>query len=59
MNSSTSEMNQEAIVKVEAVFGERIYDVASKTVTSHEFCFLWTQSLDAMKISELSLLSIV
>lgn len=52
-------MNQEAIVKVEAVFGERIYDVASKTVTSHEFCFLWTQSLDAMKISELSLLSIV
>lgn len=31
MNSSTSEMNQEAIVKVEAVFGERIDDVASKT----------------------------
>lgn len=52
-------MNQEAIVKVEAVFGERIYDVASKTDTSHELCFPWTQSLDAMKISELSLLSTV
>lgn len=59
MNSSTSEMNQEAIVKVEAVFGERIDDVASKTVTSHELCFPCTQSLGAMKISALELLSIV